>query len=546
MRHTLILKTLILVLCPLLFGAETSMSVTAVDLAQASGVTTVTIHCSATPNISSFFQAEPPTVVVDLVGARCAVGEALPGTVSDPVTEIQVNQWRADPMITRVAIELSRPAQYRIERVGNEVQVNFAPVATSRPGELTRESPVPALYDNAETESSAAPDLVTMIVKEADVGAVLQLLASQFKLNILTTADVKGSVTFQFSNVPLQAALDALVKSAGCNMVRMGDVILVKPLKVEVLGELETRIFNLDYAEAADIKASVNKLASPKGDIELSYRRVGDAGASRRASLLVVTDYPDNLNRIERLIHQLDQPVPQIAIEAKFIETTLSNDNLYGLDWALHSTAGGKVPPLTFSAGADVTLPIRLSDILLGTINLGDLAVVLDLLKTRGNSRLLANPRAITLDNHTATMTISTEVPLREVRIDPGTQAQTITWKRQSIPISLTVTPHVLADGAIDMDVNPKVEAITGYVGSATDRQPITARREATAQIRVRDGEVAVLGGLVKDDYSKTVSKVPVLGSIPILGNLLFTKTRITASKTDLLIFIIPHVLSTQ
>ena len=183
---------------------------------------------------------------------------------------------------------------------------------------------------------------------------------------------------------------------------------------------------------------------------------------------------------------------------------------------------------------------------LLGTLNVGELSAVLDLLKTRGNARLLANPRAITLDNQSAKMTISTQIPVREVRIDPGTQAQTITWRRQAIPINLSVTPHVLADGSINMDVNPSVEAITGYVGPVGDQQPITSRREAKTQIRVRDGEVAVIGGLVKDQCTKNVSKVPVLGYIPILGPLLFTKTSVRATKSDLLIFIIPHVLPAQ
>jgi len=402
-------------------------------------------------------------------------------------------------------------------------------------------------YDYADPEAPATGDqLVTMIVKDADIASVLQLLASQFGLNLLTTAEVKGNVTFQFDKVPLQTALDVLVKSGGCNYFKTGDVIMIKPIKTEIKGELETRVFNLNYAEADDIKSAVNKMMSPKGQIEISYRRVADGGSSKRSSVLLITDTRDYLNDVAKVIEELDQPVPQVSIEAKFIETTLNSSDLYGIDWQVLVGANAKVSPVNpFKKGDDVTLPIVINNLNLGTINFGQLSAVLDLLQTRGNGRLLANPRAITLDNQTAEMTMSTQIPLREVRIDPGTQAQTITWKQQSIPISLKVTPHVLADGTVDMVVNPKVEAVTGWAGSPTDQQPITSKREATTQIRVRDGEVAVIGGLVREEATKTVKKVPLLGDIPVLGEL-FKNTNWENRKTELLIFIIPHVLPAQ
>jgi len=545
MRNKMMLGLVVLVLCPLLVRAEPPMSVNAVDVAGVAGRAVISIRCSAVPNISSFLQNDPPAVVVDLVGAQCAVQTPDRTVAPEPVARVTVAQWRTDPQIARVTIALTRNAPYTVERVGSDVQVEFQPAA---------ESPAPAVergtreFDNAQPEpGEGEQQLVTMIVKDADVAAILQLLAAQFQLNILTTADVKGTVTFQFTNVPFATVFDVLVKAAGCNYVQTGGVTVVKSLKTEYIGEMTTKIFNLDYAEATDVKAAITKLLSGKGAAEVSYRRVGNGGSSARSSELVVTDYPADLDRIQSLIQELDQPVPQISIEAKFIETTLSRDDLYGIDWSIRAGFNTKMPDLTPpKAGAGLTIPIHLNEIMLGTLSLADLSATLDLLKTRGNARLLANPRAITLDNQTAQMTISTQIPLREVRVDPGTQAQTITWRRQAIPVNLTVTPHVLADGSIDMDVNPVVEAITGYVGPSNDQQPITSRREAKTQIRVRDGEVAVIGGLVKDEYTKTVTKVPVLGSIPILGPLLFTQTKINATKSDLLIFIIPHVLPAQ
>jgi len=404
-------------------------------------------------------------------------------------------------------------------------------------------------FDYAEREAGSPVEgdqLVTMIVKDADVASILQLLAQQFKLNLLTTSDVKGTVTFQFTEVPLQTALDVLTRAASCNYVRNGNVLIVKPLKTDYGGELETRVFNLNYAEASDLKGSLNNVISSKGKLDINYRRVAAGGKSSRSAIVIVTDFPEYLAQVAKVIQDLDQPVPQIAVEAKFIETTLNKTDLYGIDWQVVVNAKAVVPKLSgYKENNPITVPLRIDDLLIGTLDFSQMGAVLNVLQNQGNSRLLANPRAITLDNQTAQMTISTNIPIREVRVDPGTQSQTITWKQQAIPIDLTVTPHVLADGTIDMQVDARVEAITGYVGPPTDQQPITSKRQATTQIRVRDGEVAVVGGLVREETSKSVKKVPLLGDIPVLGTL-FSSTQNVTTKTDLLIFIIPHVLPAQ
>jgi len=100
----------------------------------------------------------------------------------------------------------------------------------------------------------------------------------------------------------------------------------------------------------------------------------------------------------------------------------------------------------------------------------------------------------------------------------------------------------VTADGMVTMKIKPSVEAITGWMGSADDRQPIVAKREAETQVKVSQDEVVVIGGLVKDEETHNVGKIPLLGDIPFLGQL-FRKTSVTRSKSDLMIFIIPHVI---
>ncbi len=225
----------------------------------------------------------------------------------------------------------------------------------------------------------------------------------------------------------------------------------------------------------------------------------------------------------------------------------MNAQDIYGIDWKLSVSATAGSP----TSGSSTELPLippnglGLDNMVVGRINIGQLAAALDIIQNRGNSRVLANPSTLTLDNHLATVSMGTEVPIREITSDPKTGLVLATWRSQSVPISLSVTPHLTADGQINMQVEPSVEAITGYVGPADDQRPIIASRKASADITIGDGEVAVIGGLIQDQETRNVSRVPLLGQIPILG-VLFSKTTVNHSKSNLMIFITPHVVSAE
>jgi type II secretory pathway component GspD/PulD (secretin) len=184
-------------------------------------------------------------------------------------------------------------------------------------------------------------------------------------------------------------------------------------------------------------------------------------------------------------------------------------------------------------------------NLVLGKISLEKFNASMEIMSSRGRSRVVASPKTMTLDNQTASMATATDFPVREVTSDPKTGLVVTSWRTRSIPIGLAVTPHVTSDGKITMKVRPNVEAITGYVGPADDQRPVVSRQTAETQITVADGEVAVIGGLLKDVESRSVGKIPLLGDIPFLGHL-FKKTSITHAKSELMIFIIPHIISAE
>jgi type IV pilus assembly protein PilQ len=487
----------------------------------------VTIACTGIPNVSSFASQEPTAVVVDVMDATENLDAKRFESQFYPVSAVTVEPSEATEGV-RIAIRLDDMVDYQVTREGELVVVDLGATPVTP-------APVPP-------GDPFANKRLTLYVKDADLPDVLRMIASQFDIDVLMTQDVKSVVTVRLNDVPLRTALGALLKAGLCNMVmEAGDIIVVKPIKKEMYGEFDTRLFELDYVEAEDAVKTIDDVLSDDGKAEVTYRRVADGAGSERSGVLVVTDIPEALDKVAAVLAELDRPVPQIAIEAKFIETTHTSEDRFGINWTLRASAtGADVGDWEVGEG----LPIIVNNYLIGTVRVDDMNASLEVMASRGKSRTLANPRTVTLDNQRSLITMGIDVPLREINESEGGRI-TVTWRTRSVPIELEVTPHVTASGDVTMHIRPTVEAITGWVGTADDQQPIVARREAETQVTVRDGEAVVIGGLVRDEETRAIGKIPLLGDIPIIGHL-FKKTAIRHEKNDLMIFVIPHVLPMQ
>ncbi|MBM3322095.1 AMIN domain-containing protein [candidate division WOR-3 bacterium] len=519
--------------------AQETINVTDVAIDKLLDGVRVTIACDGDPNVSSFVTAQPPAVVVDLMGATSRVAAEQLESKYYPVAGVTVKASEATSGV-RVTIRLRELTEHRVttEKGLVVIDVSTVPVVS-----------MPA----AEPPDQFAGKRLTIYVKDAEVTDVLRMLASQFNLNILTTQDVKSVVTVRLSDVPLRVGLEALVKAAIANIVEdRNGILIVKPLKKEMFGETQTRLFRLDYVEATDIVKVMRRVLSPAGEVIAADRRLASGGGSERTAYIVVSDIPEALEAAAAFIAEYDRPIPQIMIEAKFVETTQTDEDRFGIQWTLAANASAG----PFNSEKDFGVPIvtpRLPEevpswlnpgpnLVLGKVSLDRLNASMEIMASRGRSRVIASPKTMTLDNQTATMTTATDFPVREISSDPKTGLVITTWRSRSVPVKLEVTPRVTSDGRITMNVKPTVEAITGYVGPADDQRPVVARRSAETQVTVADGEVAVIGGLLKDEETRNVGKIPLLGDIPLLGHL-FKKTSIRHDKSELVIFIIPHIV---
>lgn len=250
----------------------------------------------------------------------------------------------------------------------------------------------------------------------------------------------------------------------------------------------------------------------------------GRINIDSRQKEIIVRGSEDELKNVETMLEGLDKRAPQIMIESKIIEITLDSEKDLGIRW--------------YSGPADKKVEGQIS---VGEITLGGsfersglIEATLKALQLEGKTNTLSNPKVLTLDGKEAKILSGSKIPIREV-----TEEGTETVRYMDVGLSMTITPHLSADGLITMEVNPKVESlgeelIQGY--------PVINSREEKVIIRANLGETVVIGGLISSEDIKNIRKIPFLSEIPILGEF-FKFTHTKDRKTEILILITAHVL---
>ncbi|CAN5233051.1 hypothetical protein BH09SUM1_BH09SUM1_14920 [soil metagenome] len=259
-------------------------------------------------------------------------------------------------------------------------------------------------------------------------------------------------------------------------------------------------------------------------------------------SLIVITDESTNA-QIARVIETLDRPVPQVLIKVLFLEVTYSKGSDIGVQATLTSNAGP----------ADNALETYASDFGLSTaaqgalvsVTEGDITAIMRALATTGKLEVLSRPSILARNNEEATITIGQEIPfVRNSRVtDNGEVINTVEY--DDIGIILTVTPHITQNNMVEMEVSPEISTLTGDTVpiSNTAFAAVIAKRSAQTRVAIQDGKTAVIGGLMQDNKTENVRKIPLLGDIPGIG-FLFRRTIKSKTKTELLIFLTPYVIN--
>ena len=412
--------------------------------------------------------------------------------------------------------------------------------------------------------------LFTMEFRDADLKDVLRAIGQENRLNIIMSDDVQGKLTLSFQRVPLEQAMDAILKINNLSAYRDGNIVrVVKSAFSEGEENLVTRMVPIQYAAVKDTAESLKALMSKKGNVT----------ADSRTNTLILRDVPENVDRLEAMIRKLDTKTPQILIEARIVEATSNFARELGIQWG-GTYNGGRSKSITlFSGGTkqkstdefftplsggvspgnngfNVNLPAAVGPGAGGAIGLllsnasgtKSLDLQLSALEDSGKGRILSSPRILALDNKEAKISSGTEILIPVTSIigvsggsstsnAGGGATGTTGVTTIAAKLELTVTPHVTPDGQIVMHV--KTDKKEPDFSKEVNNIPPLTTRTAETDLLVKDGQTIVIGGIYTRNQGESVNGIPWLSKIPILGYL-FKKTSKTDTQTELLIFITP------
>ena len=381
------------------------------------------------------------------------------------------------------------------------------------------------------------PGFFSINFKDADLVDVIRLLSEQHGLNLVLGEEVAGKITLRLKEVPLEKALDLILKANGYTWFIDDNILLVKEADGDIKhsAELETRIFQLYFLDAAMVITALSEVFTSQGKAVPLSSASAIGGEAAGNDLIMVTDVPTNFELIERIIRTLDQENSQINISIKFIETTLKQDEAMGINWSLRADTS-----LSFGLG-------ELTSNSGGTVNLATLtpmtfAAMLQVLAEDAGTTLLQEPQITTFNNSPATITVGTTIPVLVPQAEGSMfGAVPYTYQDQNVNVSLSVLPRINENELISMNINAAVQAITGYVGA--EQRPIVSNRTTTTNVMVKNGETLLIGGLIFDQDDLTVGKFPVLGDLPFIRKFFRTNSK-KKSQNELLIFITPTIIS--
>ena len=392
-------------------------------------------------------------------------------------------------------------------------------------------------------------------MKDSDIKNILMLIGELTGLNIVISPAVKDTITANLENVSVKAALDAILKPNGYNYFVQENIIIVKGAETTMVGELETVVVKLKYINANDIQAPLSAVMSSRGTLQ-TFTRLVTSSSTGASNIVVISDVQENISHILDMIEQLDQPIPNVNIAVKFIESTVDTTRGSGIDWS------GQRPLYLGGSGTDTSsslIPINFSNMTIATLNPLQFGMAWRIMQARGQSKVLSSPHLTTLDNHQATTSIQTTVYIEgSVNAQNSNQqyrqgnnptsasnqflnlnARTVTEK--SIGIELSVTPRINDGTNITLLVDASVEALLSAAEIKTDK-PRSTQRTVQTQVTVNDGDTVVIGGLITENAIENKKFVPIISGIPLLGKM-FQSTSIEKEQRELFIFITPNII---
>ncbi len=464
---------------------------------------------------------------------------------------------------------------------------NAAPVVPTAvaPTELAQAQAAAPAADQPKAEAAPAPPanpnepVPLIVIDEVPLTDAIRNLARQSNLNFQfdprITSTNQPNVSIRFENVTAQEALTAVLENYNLALVKDPKAkiarITVKDPKAE--DPLVSRIIQLKYSDPSNMVSVVKSTLSARSLV------VPD----QRTSQLIVTTTEKELDGLMNLVEKLDTATRQVLIEARLLETSKNPSSIKGIDWtgtfgaqrfsfgngrfdstvSANSQQLGINTPTTFIYGPDATkgAPVFVGNagIIANTahafspatafLSADGVSAVLSFLNTEADTEVVATPRAVTLDNQTATIAVTKAFPIFQITPGSANSPAGATVIYTNLGTILKVTPRIAADRNISLRVVPEVSNIDSkdsqQINGAQNTANVYAIRRIDTSVMIPSGNTLVMGGLISDSKTKGYTKVPLLGDVPILGAAFRYETK-SRNKQNLLIFITPTIVEDE
>ncbi len=359
-----------------------------------------------------------------------------------------------------------------------------------------------AISPVAAQRRSGGQGLISMNIEGAEIRSVLRTFSEFSGMNIIAGSDVKGTVTVLLHNVPWRQALD--------NVLKINDFVAVEDLGIiriatlndiqnaEKMIELETQVYQVNFATASEIKNIISEMLTDRGMCQ----------QDSRTNSIVVTDIPRVLESVEFLVNTLDLQTDQVMIHAKIVEVDTRVRREIGINWLMGNLANPLSP--TQVQGEVGLLPAAYGGrFQVGRIQDGvDLSAVFDALEEDDRANILSEPSVLIADNEEAVILSGKRIPI--TTLDRSGNLITTFY---DIAVKLTVTPHINPNQQIMMELKPEVSDLS--TEATVSGGIIILTSSVSTKLMVNNGDTAVIGGVIRSKESTLERRIPLLHSIP-------------------------------
>ncbi|ENS8670638.1 type IV pilus secretin PilQ [Neisseria gonorrhoeae] len=415
---------------------------------------------------------------------------------------------------------------------------------------------------------------ISLDFQDVEIRTILQILAKESGMNIVASDSVNGKMTLSLKDVPWDQALDLVMQARNLDMRQQGNIVNIAPrdellakdkafLQAEKdiadLGALYSQNFQLKYKNVEEFR-SILRLdnADTTGNRNTLVSGRGSVLIDPATNTLIVTDTRSVIEKFRKLIDELDVPAQQVMIEARIVEAAdgfsrdlgvkfgatgrkkLKNEtSVFG--WGVNSGFGGGDK---WEAQTKINLPVAAaanSISLVRAISSGALNLELSASESLSKTKTLANPRVLTQNRKEAKIESGYEIPFTVTTASGGGNSTNTELKKAVL--GLTVTPNITPDGQIIMTVKINKDS-PAQCASGNNTILCISTKSLNTQAMVENGGTLIVGGIYEENNGNTLTKVPLLGDIPVIGNLFKTRGKKT-DRRELLIFITPRIIDT-